>query len=514
MNQLTNNTSHLTCCFSAEHRLGPNIVAVLLCCLFSSPVILAQNVSQLDNLIFEAVPITASGDEIKLSDNNYLSLSDLGNAAALIASTEGSGETSREQIRDNILSYQSQLDALIIENGPFSPELFQTLIDLGSQYQLIGEHEEAIEIFGRAEFVSRINEGLSNPDQFISIEKSIESHLALEDYATANQKQAYLLFNREQVFGVSSMGALPGLVSMAESNMASYNRILSAPVQPIISFGSSNIGFGGNMFERSRRSHPKAIAFSSLYVAQQNYYQAIATMIDNREFFDPLLWDLEFKFLETLFLQTFRSSILENPNYYLSETRKTTGSLIGQSAARRYTLGYKEGKNVFERLMIYIGNNPDTKAFELADVLMEYGDWNVLFNRGYSARRKYAEAWQLMQEFDVEQTELDNFFRPVMPIHLPRFTAKPNSREKFGIAEDADLPLIGHIDIAFTISKYGRAKRFEILNTEGEITLGIESRLRRFLRNSPFRPRLDSKGNSVADRVTLRYFVKQAEPIS
>jgi len=181
MNQLTNNTSHLTCCFSAEHRLGASIFAVLLCCLFSSPIILAQNVSHLDNLIFEAVPITASGDEIKLSDNDYLSLSDLGNAAALIASTQGSGETSREQMRDNILSYQSQLDALIVENGPFSPELFQTLIDLGSQYQLIGEHEQAIEIFGRAEFVSRINEGLSNPDQFISIEKSIESHLALED---------------------------------------------------------------------------------------------------------------------------------------------------------------------------------------------------------------------------------------------------------------------------------------------------------------------------------------------
>jgi len=500
---------------SPPHRLALAVLSILFISIFPAPGN-AQSFQQLDSLIFEPVPLDAqSGQEISLPENPYLYLSDLGNAAALIASiSEGQEGLSREVVSENIRNYQEQLDRLISDNGPFSSELFQTLIDLGTQYQLLGAHEEAVQIFERAEYISRINEGLTNPDQFISIEKSIESHIALGDIATANQKQVFLLFQRSRLFGASNLGALPNLVTMARNNMESYNKILAAPVQPTLAFNMGNSGFGGNMFDTPRNSNPKALAFGSLFVAQQNYYQAIATMIDNKEYFNPLLLDLEYKFLETLFLQTFRTSILEEPNYYLSETRKTTGSLIGQSFNRRYSLGYSEGKNVFNRMLIYIGNNPDAEAFELADALMEFGDWNVLFSRGFTARKKYREAWELMQEYDVEPEALNNFFRPVMPVHLPRFTAKPNSRKKFNISEDAELPYIGYIDIAFTISKYGRAKRFEILGKEGDITSSMESRLRRFLRNSPFRPRLDNEGLSVADRVTLRYYVAYANPVS
>lgn len=476
----------------------------------------AQTFQQLDNLIFEPAPLDIqSGKEIPLPENDYLYLSDLGNAADLVVSNSSSEEgLSNDVVSENIRNYQEQLENLIDANGPFSSELFQTLIDLGTQHQLLDAHEEAIEIFERAEYISRINEGLTNPDQFISIEKSIESHIALGDLATANQKQVFLLFQRNRIFGPSNLGTLPNLVTMARNNMESYNRMMAAPVEPTFSFSMGNSGFGGNMFDRPRNGDPKALAFGSLYVAQQNYYQAIATMIDNKEYFNPLLLDLEYKFLETLFLQTFRSSILEDSNYYLSETRRTTGSLIGQSFNRRYSLGYSEGKNVFNRMLIYIGNNPDAEAFELADALMEFGDWNVLFNRGFTARKKYREAWELMQEYEVEKEALNDFFRPVMPIHLPRFTAKPNSREKFNIPDEAELPYIGYIDIAFTISKYGRAKRFEIIDKKGSITSSMESRLRRFLRNSPFRPRLDNEGESVADRVTLRYYVAYANPVS
>lgn len=500
---------------SPTHKLAQAVFVILFLSFIPSPGN-AQTFQQLDNLIFEPVPLdTQSGEEISLPETPYLYLSELGSTADLIASNSSNEEgLSSEVVSENIRNYQEQLDSLINTNGPFSSELFQTLIDLGTQHQLLGAHEEAIEIFERAEYISRINEGLTNPDQFVSIEKSIESHIALGDIATANQKQVFLLFQRNRIFGASNLGTLPNLVTMARNNMESYNRIISSPVQPTFSLNMGNSGFGGNMFDRPRNANPKALAFGSLYVAQQNYYQAIATMIDNKEYFNPLLLDLEYKFLETLFLQTFRSSILEDSNYYLSETRRTTGSLIGQSYNRRYSMGYSEGKNVFNRMLIYIGNNPDAEAFELADALMEFGDWNVLFNRGFTGRKKYKEAWELMQEYEVEPEALNNFFRPIMPVHLPRFTAKPNSREKFNIPGDAELPYIGYIDIAFTISKYGRAKRFEILDKEGSITSSMESRLRRFLRNSPFRPRLDNEGESVADRVTLRYYVAYANPVS
>ena len=162
-------------------------------------------------------------------------------------------------------------------------------------------------------------------------------------------------------------------------------------------------------------------------------------------------------------------------------------------------------------MLIYIGSNPNAEDLQLANTVMEYGDWNLLFNKGMSARKKYAEAWQLMHDLGVGNEILESYFRPPIPVHLPRFIAKPNTREKFSISAEAELEYEGYVDITFTISKYGRAKRFDILNTEGEITRSIESRLRRYLRNSPFRPRLDEEGNSVSDIVSLRYYVAFAE---
>jgi len=478
--------------------------------LFLPAISFAQNFDELDLLIFEPVALDPdSKEEINHPANPYDSLSNISDPQALAEFP--TQEFTREEIDKNLTQYREQVTALESASGPFSPNLFQTLVDLGTQHQLLGEHETAIEIFERAEYISRINEGLNNPRQFPSIEKAIESHLAMGDVATANQKQNYLLFLSEDYYGNGSLETLPSLLTLAGRNMKSFSDTFIRPVQPTFSISSSASGsFGG----RRRQQSPREMAFGSLFFAQQNYNRAISTLLSNKEYFNPLLLDLEYKYLETLFLQTFRSSILEDPHYYLSETRRSTGSLLNRSSSRRLSFGYAEGNIVFERLLIYLSNNPESHATHLAKTIMEYGDWNILFNHGYRARQKYTQAWQLMADAGMKKSVMDELFRPTIPVHMPGFTAKPNSREKFDIPADKELNYEGHVDIAFTISKYGRAKRFEILDTEGNITRQMENRLRRYLRNSPFRPRLNDEGKSVADRVTLRYYVAYADPLS
>jgi hypothetical protein len=510
--------------FSALNASLPSVRLTLfiLCTLilsFSSDATFPQDSQEnrdLDSLIFDVVLLDpGSGQEIRAV--NAPASNDQGLAFSRSSALSNQNNQSATDIMANIRGYENQLSELQISGGPFSPDLFQVLLDLGTQHQQIGDHETAIEIFDRAEYISRINDGLDNPNQFASFEKTIESHLAMGDLANANQKQRYLLSLGEQNFGASNLTSLPILVSIAEQNMLRFNQVISRPREPVYDFrfGSNNspAGFGSGGRRRSLLNSKERV-FGNLSIAQQNYYRAIGTLLYNKKFFDPQLLKLEYSLLETLFMAAYRSAILDESDYYLSERSKSTGSLVSFSRNSRHSFNYYEGKNVFERMQVYIANNPDADTLQLVDTIMEYGDWNLLFNKGTSARRKYAEAWQLMQDLGVGNETLESIYRPQIPVHLPRFTAKPNTREKFSISPETELEYEGYVDIAFTISKYGRTKQVEILNSEGEITRQIESRLRRFIRNSPFRPRLDDEGKTVSDRVSLRYYVAYSDPES
>jgi hypothetical protein len=223
------------------------------------------------------------------------------------------------------------------------------------------------------------------------------------------------------------------------------------------------------------------------------------------------LLDLEYNYLETLLLQAFRPAILEDSDYYLSDRRNLTGSLIKRDVSRRAMFGYNNGKDTFERILIYIRNNPEAKVYQLVNALLEYGDWSMIFGKTQSAQQKYREAYALVQELGVDEQAVEQLFRPDLPVHLPLITPKPNSREKFRIADNTELDHAGYIDIAFTISRYGRAKWFDILDTSGEATREVERRLKRYLSNSPFRPRLNSNDKFESQRVTLRYYFSYAE---
>ena len=176
----------------------------------------------------------------------------------------------------NIEQYEEQLAAIEGDAGPFATDLYETLLALGNQYQQLNDHESAIEVFERAEYVSRINHGLFHPEQVASIEGLIESYVAIGDLRNANAKQRYLIYLSEQYFGENNLNAIPSIISLAEQNMTNYERVLNMPVQPSMSFSSSG---------SARQPTPRQIAFGSLYQAQQNYVRAISTLTENRALF-------------------------------------------------------------------------------------------------------------------------------------------------------------------------------------------------------------------------------------
>ncbi|MDG1851286.1 MAG: hypothetical protein P8J44_04140, partial [Gammaproteobacteria bacterium] len=302
-------------------------------------------------------------------------------------------------------------------------------------------------------------------------------------------------------FGENNLNAIPSIISLAEQNMTNYERVLNMPVQPSMSFSSSG---------SARQPTPRQIAFGSLYQAQQNYVRAISTLTDNQQFFDSTLLELEHRYIETLFLQAYRPAIIKEPDYYMSEKSYRTGSRI-RNNNRRNSVSYLRGVYAFERMLIYVRYNPMADPLVLTDILMNYGDWNLLFGHTRTAAEKYIEANQEAINRGIPEQEIENIFRPAMPVHLPLVAAKPNSREKFGIAANKNLVYDGYVDISFTVSRFGRAGDIEILGKSGNVTKKIEQRLKRYLRNSPFRPRLQKDGSINEESLTLRYHFAYAD---
>ena len=467
----------------------------------------SQSHAELDRLIFD--PVLLDPETLQVIPPFDVDSSESDNSSFIVpAQTAAPVSVNRADISMNIKQYEEQLDSIEGDAGPFATDLYETLLDLGNQYQQLGDHESAIETFERAEYVSRINHGLFHPEQVASIEGLIKSYMAMGDFSSANAKQRYLIYLSEQYYGQNNLNALPSIISLAEQNKAFYEQILSMPVQPSIAFRTSVIG----QDPAPRQPTQRQMAFGSLFQAQQNYVRAISTLMDNRLFFDPILLDLEYNYIETLFLQAYRSAIIAEPDYYLSENYARTGTRI-RSNTRRNTVSYLRGLYAFERMLIYIRNNPKADPLLLVNTLMDYGDWNLLFGRTRSAVEKYTEAKTEAARRAIPGEQIDNIVRPQLHAHLPLITAKPNSREKFGIAADERLNYDGYIDIAYTISHYGRVGKIKILDKSEGVTRKVERRLKRFLRNSPFRPRLQEDGSVKAERVTVRYYFGFADKL-
>ena len=457
--------------------------------LFDSASATARSKGPLDNLVFD---VTLPGPVILDTSNNLEIFS-------TIASRTSTQQVSNTNSQDSIVAYQERINSIEIENGPFDASLPEELHGLAKILQERGDHEEAIELLEKAEYISRINFGLDSPEQFTSIEMIIDSHIATGDMIAANEKQQYLLFLINEFYGSGNMISLPHLVNLANRNMNAFNEILHSPPIPVISFSSGN-----NFFPSRSSTPPKMMAFGNLFRAHSQYYQAVTTLLDNKEYFNPLLLDLEYKLLETYFLQTYRSALIENPHYYLSYKRRVTGSLIG--SYNHGSQGYHMGADALQRILIYTKNNPAQNMDEIILAMTTYGDWHLLFDRNKTANKQYRKTYEFMVNAGIAKTKIEKCFSPPVPVHLPLFTPRPNTREKFNIPKTQELEYDGYIDISFEISRYGSARKFKILEKSESTSRDIERRLKRMLRNSPFRPAIVNGTAEKREDVVLRYY--------
>lgn len=158
---------------------------------------------------------------------------------------------------------------------------------------------------------------------------------------------------------------------------------------------------------------------------------------------------------------------------------------------------YEFGRRSLRRLYDYEVAS-EAPLVDQLNAVMQIADWDLLYSRNTSAFEGYELVHAWLEEEDA-RAAIDDLFAPRVPVVLPAFGPNPFVPED---EEDASE----HVDVTFTITKYGQARRVRILGASANVTDSTAQRVASAIRGLRFRPRLTDGELGRATEVVARYY--------
>ncbi|MGY8789158.1 MAG: hypothetical protein ACKVKR_02475, partial [Pseudomonadales bacterium] len=164
------------------------------------------------------------------------------------------------------------------------------------------------------------------------------------------------------------------------------------------------------------------------------------------------------------------------------------------------------GQESYERSLSYISSNENRTASQVAAIMLEAADWQLLFERKVKAAQEYRKVYEFFLQYPEFAQEAEPLLYPEIPVVLPVFLPQPNSKDKLDISLEQPLRYFGYFDVSFQINRFGKAKSTRVISKGGEVTSNMEIRMQNYLRNVLFRPRF-KEGKLDTDTIQLRYYL-------
>jgi hypothetical protein len=428
---------------------------------------------------------------------------------AILAPGMGFAQPSLDSSADRLREIVERIEQEESQNGPFSEALIGPLTALVLFYQEEGDHLSTIATVERVRQVVRANYGLHSLEQAPLIRQSIASAKAIGSIETAwALEQELLALARRHP---DDLRTVPIFREAADSRTAVLRRYLSGEFPPEILLGCY-YDFGE---KEDCNSGTRSGVIESLSLdAQRNYADAISAILRNEHYSSDELRELEMSVVRNADLarrygqgQRGRRelSVLHrrNPAQFHMHEREELSSLAPNTVAvggRSYLMG----RMSLERLVAYeykVAHESEAKPdswFNLAAALVRVADWDLLYSLNQSALEEYELAYQMLQSADTTQSVIDELFSPDSPVALPTF-GPPLSP-----SQEAE-PSTGYVDVAFEITKFGKSRRVEILDSTMSASPDAEKELIRTIKETTFRPRVVNGQFGDTSRVTARY---------
>ena len=445
------------------------------------------------------------------------------------------GAASGEQQRRILL----EIEEIEVREGPYSAALRERLADLIVLYRENEEHVLALAAVERALQVERANNGLYSLDQVPLMKLRLESEEALgNDEAVWDLEQELLKLARRHP---DDAQAVPVLRYVADRQMEVLARVVdSNEVPPQVIFGCYYQLWMTNLGENCPRAGSRTTVVQGMLAdAERNYADAIAVLLRNDAFASEELRELE--------MELVRGAELVHEEYERAGNRGITGTrtknevpvpLVPWSSAAesvepwrsrmapimeladwdlpyesagtaeehflepgeprdaRFRAPYYRGRQSLRRLYAYSvarGSAPPDRA----SAIVAIADWDLLFSNNGLAVEGYTLAHDMLDRAGAAEPSGAALFSPALPVALPSFEPNP-------LAQDDTRSATGYIDVAFAITKYGRARDIELRAAENA-TDAARDDLVSLLKSNRFRPRLTDGGFVDSSPVVVRY---------
>lgn len=392
-----------------------------------------------------------------------------------------------------------RIQKIQLHDGPFSADLIDPLMALSLSYREHGDRDLASSTIERARQVVRVNYGLHSLKEASLIRQEIHNETARGDAGAAwhLEQKLLALVNRHP----NDLGVVPILREIADERMDIVSRYRAGDFPPQIVLGCYYDRRPHRPLDESPRNcggGSRDVVIRSLFAEAQSYYtEAIGVIVRNRRYSSDELRELSARLIRASYL----SSDYIRTSQWWHGIRTHDFSTAYSSGL---STDYLAGRQGYSRLVTY---NAAISAPRLARVatLVEMTDWVLLFSQHAGTGvldgvvNAYQQAYDSLEREDIAQTSIDEIFSPKIPVVLPAFLPNPLVSKK---ASESS----GYIDVAFGITKYGRSKHIEILDTTNAARLA-ERDLIRLIEHSRFRPRVTDGRFAGTSRVVVRYYL-------
>ena len=364
------------------------------------------------------------------------------------------------------MPFREAIDKLESSEGAYASGLPEQMLSLGLTLQQQGRHAEAAELLKRGVHLARINNGLYSAEQIPLLSAEINSHLALGEYAKADERQQYMY--RVQLRSLDN-GQVMTAALMQQANWQLY---------------AYNLGIGGPTFLR-------------LMNMWDLYRQAINEILRREDEYSTSLLPPLYGMLKTQYLISSYEGEPSSSGFNSSE--QSSGS-VEQNRFNRYRAdNYKRGRAVIQAIYdIEQARAEDEPSLAAAEIRVMLGDWFLHHQQHDAAGEAYALAFEELAALDDAQVQTERLLG--QPVALPDLDGVRPLPDPVP-AEQANVLL------EFGVSHRGRVQDLERVD-ENESNEARAYRLMRKLRRTRFRPSLVDGVAVETEKVSRAYYIE------
>ncbi|MEJ2089864.1 MAG: hypothetical protein P8Y69_15590, partial [Gammaproteobacteria bacterium] len=297
----------------------------------------------------------------------------------------------------------------------FDERLVKPITLLGDIQVLEGDYVGALDSFGRAVHLERVNAGLVSAGQIEIVYREAEVWRTMGNLKKANEREEYAYHVLQHAYNPQSEELLPGLYHLAR------------------------------WYERTH----------NVFAARHLYQRATDVLVANGKGHSMEAIPAWEGVARTYRLERFPPVYMDMSEAGLTGSYTAAGSAYGPISVNNFPAGERALQTIVQ---IHRDHNSDTAV--VAQAILDLADWHLLFEKTREAYPLYEIAYEMMT--GVEDFPVEDFFGEPKLIHFPA-PLDPAPPEDIPAS-----PVEGLVTVQFDISDRGATRRLRTLESKPE----------------------------------------------